>query len=83
MCLKDHIAKAENNLHTALEIREAKLGENHVAVADVLVMTSKVREAMGDVSMDNNESLLLRAKKIYSSAENAESRRNQIGRAHV
>ena len=76
MCLKEHIAKAEDNLHMALQIREAKLGLEHVAVGDVLVMVSKVREAMGDVSMDRNEALLLRAKQIYTSAANVDSRRS-------
>ena len=65
MCLQAHIAESEINLLKALKIRENKLGENSVPVADVLVMISKVREAMKNVSEADNESLLLRAKKIY------------------
>lgn len=71
MCIKGKIGIAEENLLRALKIRENKLGNAHSAVADVLVMISKVREAQRNVSMDGNEALLLRAKEIYSQNDNS------------
>ena len=78
MGLREHIKHSEKNLLFALNIREKKLGLEHVAVADVLVMISKVREACGILTENENEDLLRRARDIYRLPSNSQMKKNGL-----